>query len=857
MTDFVSFPHRVLRIAAVLVLAYLFLTFPSAITRAQPLPTVVTLTVEAGFAGYFRDGAWLPVRISVRNDGGDLIGRLVVRPETSGDGILNTYSTPVTLPSGARQTLFLYINARVFASQARVELIADDTGAVVTSAGANLRGIQPGDRLSAVVTTAPVNAVDLTSVTTSGYSAFQADWTPADVPDRAAALDALDTLVLTDVDTTTFTAAQRAALQAWVLGGGHLVVTGGANWRATAAGAADWLPFIPTGERDGTLTALADWLRLSDSAARDLDSSTILADGAVGAGARVLVADADGAPLIVRGTYGDGTIDYLTVDPAASALRGWAGLPALWSHLLTTARPQLGWANGVVDWSAARAAVEILPGYDPLPDLLPLCGFLAAYIALIGPLNYLVLSRLNRREWAWISIPALILVFSVAAYVIGGNLRGSEATLNQLTLVRAWSGLPTARTETLIGLLSPRRTGYTLAAVAEGEPAAVSGGASLSDTVLRPIPRINTSGGGTGATSLLNRDVSASIDIEQTDRFEARDFIVDASYIAGFHASGALSAPPITGEATFAYDDIAGQQIVRGAVRNDSAWTLTDPVILARGVALRLESPLAPGDVATFDLTLPGEGTPAPAVYAPPTSRLYFRTGAPDAKQSVIDILGQERYNPNNAAWLIGASTEEQALRRQLLFLSALIDEPYGSAGRADRVILTGWADGVPDGLTLTGANRSTQPVTLLALELATTAARPAGTVTISQDQFTWIVREQVGFGEVTPIGMVMQPGDEAIFEYTPLPDAQLNDVTHMEVLIQDVNSGARIIPVQLWDWRAQTWETVELIDFAHRVNDPARFIGAGNAVRLRVTADEAGGYLRVGRMVVEQTGTF
>ena len=42
----------------------------------------------------------MPVIIHAGNDGDAVSGRLVVRPETSGSGITNTYSTPITLPSG-------------------------------------------------------------------------------------------------------------------------------------------------------------------------------------------------------------------------------------------------------------------------------------------------------------------------------------------------------------------------------------------------------------------------------------------------------------------------------------------------------------------------------------------------------------------------------------------------------------------------------------------------------------------------------------------------------------------------------------------------------------------------------------
>jgi len=48
---------------------------------------VITLTVDAGFDGHFRDSQWMPIEIHASNDGDPASGRLVVRPETSGTGI--------------------------------------------------------------------------------------------------------------------------------------------------------------------------------------------------------------------------------------------------------------------------------------------------------------------------------------------------------------------------------------------------------------------------------------------------------------------------------------------------------------------------------------------------------------------------------------------------------------------------------------------------------------------------------------------------------------------------------------------------------------------------------------------------
>ena len=288
---------------------------------------VITLTVQAGFDGHFRDSQWLPIIVHASNDGDAVSGRLVVRPETSGSGLLNTFSTPITLPTGARQTAFLYITARSFTATLRVELI-DDAGDVIASKEANVSAIQPEDRLSVIVTDSPIGAVDLTGVHVSGANSYQADWSIADLP--AQTLDSIDLMMFSDVDTGTLSTPQKQALSDWVSTGGHLIVTGGQNWQATAAGLGDLLPLTPNGSQqvDG-LQGLSSWMHVDTK----LDAQTVIATGTPSADAQIFASLDDGTPLLLRRTLGAGTIDYLAADPNNAPLRGWSGLPALWFAL--------------------------------------------------------------------------------------------------------------------------------------------------------------------------------------------------------------------------------------------------------------------------------------------------------------------------------------------------------------------------------------------------------------------------------------------------------------------------------------------------------------------------------------------
>ncbi len=801
------------------------------------LQALVELRVDAGYDGYFREFEWLPVRVRVVNHGPDVSGRLVVRPETSGEAISNTFSAPVVLPQGAQQTIFLYVTARTFADLVRVDLLTD-AGAVLGSASDQVRSVRAGDRIAVAFTDAAVGTVDLSGAALGGFTVMQADWTTDELPPLAAALAGIDLMLFSDVDSGVLTADQRTALADWVRAGGQLVAAGGAGWQPTAAGLAELLPLQPgAAVTVSSLAPLANWLRLDPAPLEG--ANLIVATGELTADARTLVALDDGTPLLVRRFIGNGVVDYLAADPNNAPLRDWPGLPDLWYTLETSWGSLPGWARGVENWAQAQQAVSIIPGVDPLPDILPLGLFLLIYVIVVGPVNYLILTRLNRREWAWLTIPLSIGLFSLVAWVVGSNLRGTEPILNRLTAVQTWPDEERAAAEGLLGLLSPRRAQYTLEVGA-------------NDT-LRPVPETAQT------SSLLVRGAQSSVDIRQAATFAAVNFAVDSSFVAGFDQTGPAASPAVGGSATLAYDPaIPGQMIARGALRNDSDQTLRGPVVLARGAALQLAD-LAPGAVAPFELVLTGEGSPAPGPYLPSTITPYltFRTarGQNRSDQTAVDMLGAERF-AQGAILSLASEADQQKLRDQL-FISALVDDSFDSTGRGDRLYVAGWLDAPPLTTELPGQTQSERAATLVFAELATAIEPPAGIVTISVDRFTWAVRAYAGLSEVTPVDLTMQPGEEVAFRFTPQPDAVLNEVHQMVVVVEGVNVAARRVPAYLYDWRAAEWVSVDIGRDGLVLDAPAPYLGPQNAVQIRLVSDEIGGFLRIGSLGVEQRGVF
>lgn len=813
----------------------------------------ISLAVDAGYDGLFRENEWFPLRINVSNDGSDVTGRVVVRPSRSGNAFPNTFSTPLEMPAGSRKTVFLYVTARSFATEVRVEFI-DAEDVPLAEASAPLRNVLYQDQLHVVFTQSSVGSADLTSVRSGGYNAFQANWLIENIPDQMAAFDAVDTMLFSDLDTGTLSTLQQAALADWVAGGGHMIVTGGTNWQATAAGLTELLPLRPTGsETIDNLDSLAEL-----TGAEQLRGQTVIATGRLTDDAQVLAESEDNLPLLVRRTWGLGTVDYLAVDPLAQPLREWGGIGELWFILSSTTEPQPGWARDLFDADQATSAVEVLPGLNLLPDVLPLCGFLAAYVALIGPLNYVVLNRLNRREWAWVTMPVFILVFSALAWVVGFNLRGNTATLSRLAVVQSWPESDRAQVSGLVGLLSPRRSNYTL---------------TMTDgSLLRPIGR-------SIQANPFAANIQAGTNIEQTDLFRADDFTVDASFIAAFATSARIERPAIDGQVSLFYEppgaeEETGRWSVRGSVRNDSPETLYDPVILARGVSLPLDEPLLPGDIQTFDMPLVAVTPQAaePSLIERSTgdrsSNLLVTRLSRDsdfAEQTIRDILGSDRYNTRLFSGPPNNSAEAQENYRRQLFLSAFMRDHFLSTARGSKVYLAGWSDRMPLSAELEGAVWEPLDTTLHLIELNVEITPPTGRIRIEADQFTWAARERSGLTiDASPINSVLQPGDLAVFQFTPLPDAVLSTVDTLHIELNMGTSSRFDVPLELWNWETRQWQAIELEQAQDRtavrqrtIRNPKRFLGARNRVQVRLNVDENLGFLRVARLVVEQEGEF
>jgi len=428
------------------------LSLGGSLAQAQARP-LVSLSISAGYDGYFREtpaGSWTPVRVRLDNQGGPLEAALVIRPQTTGRVVANATRQAVRLPANSAQDYTLWIMPRRFPPQVTVELLAEDDSRLA-QASARLTSVPPETPFYLVLTAADDQAPDLSQVVASGAArAAQAQWRAAQPPGRAD-LSAFTAILALEQPSADW----EGPLRAYVAQGGHLIVAGQALSLAES-------PLRPQGARTlDDLRPLARALRaFTQAEALPTTGRAALAGAAVAEGARALLALDDDAPLIARRSLGAGTLDALAFDPRQQPWASWDGLPRLWWTLLASAPAAPSWQIGFNDPASAAQALAILPDLELLPPVTTLAAFLAAYVLLIAPLNYLLLARLRRLEWAWATIPLTIGGFTALAWTVGFNLRGDQAVLSRLAFVYAWGEegvLDEAQAWGLTGILAPRR----------------------------------------------------------------------------------------------------------------------------------------------------------------------------------------------------------------------------------------------------------------------------------------------------------------------------------------------------------------------------------------------------------------
>jgi hypothetical protein len=450
------------------------------------------ISVKAGFGRLEVNswsGVWVPFRITLANQGPAVAGRLIVHTESNNGPSpqAREFVKEIQLPTGAHQLheIAAYINSgenpsvrvasgdrvliettvqvqRNYGYSDQLEIAVVDTDPTALNnisqtqiqqqpirepfkLGARAAVQQAAGQVNAQV---PANGPPRRGSRNAGsgtqiYSARPTVISPEDLPRDFVAYDPLDALVINDAPLSQLSEEQSRGLRLWVASGGLLVVTGAADLAGLRANHLDEILPIEAGTAASAAGfAVADMTQVYGSF--ETPDATPGLNARVKPGARALLGAAD-RPVVAERDFGNGVVRFVAINPKLNPYRGWNGAKELWADLLwpaAQAKPRhANWITSGNRGPARSGRWGVQDFLVHLAELQPpstkyVIFFLLAYVLLVGPINYAILRWRRKTDLAWLTIPAVVILFTLVSVTVAQISHGGKAVVADVSLVQ-------------------------------------------------------------------------------------------------------------------------------------------------------------------------------------------------------------------------------------------------------------------------------------------------------------------------------------------------------------------------------------------------------------------------------------
>ncbi len=460
---------------AVLALAFLLLiqlALGTGMAHADDKPSIA-LKSEAGYNGMMKNGTWNPLKLTLTSSQ-DLSGDIVFQVlQNQWGNSPSSYVQHVELPKDTPKEVVLAIPGQPYNKDNNAIRFYEgsvEKGKLVNfSAGTGYLNGGTYNSMNIGVLSEDPDAMNFLATLQSANSKISVlHMKQQDIPQDPMLMDGIDVLVFDRFASDTLAPAQVTSIEQWVKTGGHLILAGGAAYSKTAA------PFAPISPVDVkgtfTTTSLPELEKLGavkqgsakgGAAKLQLDGEITLSDAELKKEASLLYTTG-GKPLFASRQLENGKVLYAAYDVTQEPIASWPGHPSVWSALLGS-ELQSNNFNAMRGNMNPLLNLSYVLNYFPslnMPSFQVLAWLIVIYALVVAPLLYLLLKKVDKREWAWWMIPLIAVIASGTVYMIGASDKTKELahTLNVVEL----DGSGQAKVKSATAFFSPGSGNYHL-----------------------------------------------------------------------------------------------------------------------------------------------------------------------------------------------------------------------------------------------------------------------------------------------------------------------------------------------------------------------------------------------------------
>ena len=414
--------------------------------------------IAVGFNDNYKVGYSTPVTLTIKDKYKDINGEVEIRVPSS-NGKYMSYVKPISMQKSSEKEIT--INVPVGANRSEYTLVINNgqekvyqdsfTIGMTSNNMTGFIGILSEDFNSLSYINqlpAPSGATLLTKVIKLDEKNF---------PEDIFTLDAFDVLVINDFDTSKLSKAQYIILKQWVNNGGTLVLGTGQKHTKTLGIFKDDFIQGSVNEVKTISTSIINSMGTNG----DNKNSAQIDVLPLGVKDRTVLMEDKNVVLVQKLSKGNGVVGILAFDLSQTPFANWSNNSAFAQKLFEMINPNMvnlqnikgnniqndyGLYGDIVNRFSEMAKANTSSFYF----------ILFIYIFVVAPLNYFVLKKLDKRQYMWISVPAIAIIFGILVYVAGSGTRLSKITTNMVSVLNI-DKRGNAFSETYAGILNSNK----------------------------------------------------------------------------------------------------------------------------------------------------------------------------------------------------------------------------------------------------------------------------------------------------------------------------------------------------------------------------------------------------------------
>lgn len=416
---------------SILIMFFILIGFVPTICKAESKEdsSSITMKVSYGIEGNFKGSTSVPVNIEVENKGEKIEGQLEVRVPASAPNTYDAFVSEVNIATNEKRTVTIPINMPDNALKLQVVLKQGENTIKENNVLVSNGRVSEADLFMGVMTDdfngLTIRSLDFTSLNNSNNKMRDRVNKTISVPLELDSfvrspknISSLDVIVINNYNTANLKKEQYENLSTWVESGGILVIGSGENGAKTI----------------GKLEK--EFLNINYEATKDANGYTL---------AKLNLKDAEVKlqegedPLIYLIHKGQGKVYVAAFDLGNKNIAPKDKVMNIWKESL---------GNDFIDKSnmlnSSHRGNFVPYGIEELSNNVPykdnfniglLVIIFISYALIVGIIIYIVMKKLNKREWLWGIIPVIAITFSLTLYVLGTNTRIKDIVLNQVNIV--------------------------------------------------------------------------------------------------------------------------------------------------------------------------------------------------------------------------------------------------------------------------------------------------------------------------------------------------------------------------------------------------------------------------------------